>query len=50
MNIGSFNNDRWSWKINNEANINIQSEYEYNRIKDYFIDLKNASKYVDKFP
>jgi len=23
MNIGSMNNDRWSWKINNEVNIAI---------------------------
>lgn len=40
MTIGSFNNDRWSWKINNEANVSIHSEYEYKRVKNYFEDLK----------
>ena len=36
--IGSFNNDRWSWKINNEANINIYTlsfyiVYSFSRYK-----------------
>lgn len=28
FNIGSFNNDRWSWKLNNEVNIVLDDEEE----------------------
>ena len=24
--IGSFNNDRWSWKLNNEVNMNVYDD------------------------
>lgn len=40
MTIGSFNNDRWSWKISNEANVSIHSEEEVKKVKPYFKSLK----------
>lgn len=43
MNIGSFNNDRWSWRINNEANIHIDSRVEYEKLRGYFQSLKDSA-------
>ena len=25
--FGSFNNDRWSWKLNNECNIEVKNDF-----------------------
>jgi phosphatidylserine/phosphatidylglycerophosphate/cardiolipin synthase-like enzyme len=40
MTVGSFNNDRWSWRISNEVNMSIHSEQECAKAKPYFDDLK----------
>ena len=36
MTLGSMNNDRWSWKINNEVNISINDERDCDFVKQYF--------------
>lgn len=36
--LGSFNNDRWSWKINNEANIYVENPYEAHKFRKLIID------------
>jgi phosphatidylserine/phosphatidylglycerophosphate/cardiolipin synthase-like enzyme len=50
MSIGSFNNDRWSWKINNETNISIHSAEEFKKAEHYFEDLKDRCQPVDLSP
>lgn len=34
--MGSMNNDRWSWKINNEVNLAIDDKREYDWLNAYF--------------
>ena len=47
--IGSFNNDRWSWKINNEANINIYNDIvETSRIKPLIDEVHSMSKEIQE--
>lgn len=36
INMGSMNNDRWSWKINNEVNLAIDDRREYEWLDHYF--------------
>lgn len=40
MTVGSFNNDRWSWRISNETNVSIHSEAECEKARPYFEELK----------
>lgn len=46
--LGSFNNDRWSWKINNEANIYVENTYEAQKFRKYIIDdVKSKCKLMN---
>lgn len=39
--IGSFNNDRWSWKLNNEANIHVYDDpIEVSRFEPYLDEVR----------
>ena len=42
LNLGSMNNDRWSWNINNEVNIYIEDPREYDWAS-YYLDRKLAT-------
>lgn len=48
INLGSMNNDRWSWKINNEVNLAIQDERDYQWVRDYFEMMKGRGRPVTK--
>lgn len=48
VNLGSMNNDRWSWKINNELNILIEDERDYEEVLSYYETLKKRCKPVTK--
>jgi cardiolipin synthase len=41
LTLGSMNNDRWSWLINNEVNIGIDDERLYEEVNVYFEALKS---------
>lgn len=43
-NIGSFNNDRWSWKVNNELNLMIKDKEEAEKVNKYVEEIRNKSK------
>jgi len=46
--LGSFNNDRWSWKINNEANIYVENAMEAYKFKKLIIeDVKSKCKLLN---
>jgi len=46
--IGSFNNDRWSWKLNNECNIFVYNDpIETKRMLDLVNDVKAYSKEIE---
>ena len=47
MTVGSFNNDRWSWRISNETNVSIRSEYECEKARPFFEDLKTRCHLVN---
>jgi len=43
--FGSFNNDRWSWKINNEVNIQVNDDPEATKaILAIFEEVRSRSK------
>jgi len=44
---GSFNNDRWSWYIDNEFNVVAQGEEAVGRMTDVFQAMKDISKPID---
>jgi cardiolipin synthase len=46
--LGSMNNDRWSWKINNEANIWIHDSRECEFIQTYFDEIHKRTRKVSK--
>lgn len=48
INLGSMNNDRWSWRINNEVNLSIRDEREYEWLDLYFEKMMNRSRPVTK--
>ncbi len=48
INLGSMNNDRWSWRINNEVNLSIHDEREYEWLDLYFEKMMNRSRPVTK--
>lgn len=48
FNLGSMNNDRWSWKINNEVNLVIEDPRGYQWIDLYFEEMKAKSRPVTK--
>jgi phosphatidylserine/phosphatidylglycerophosphate/cardiolipin synthase-like enzyme len=48
LTMGSMNNDRWSWKINNEVNIAIHDERECQLIQWYFDEVFRKTKKVEK--
>ncbi|EGR29989.1 hypothetical protein IMG5_144630 [Ichthyophthirius multifiliis] len=41
--LGSLNNDRWSWRINNELNIFVQSEKETKKVYELYNHVKQQS-------
>lgn len=43
-----MNNDRWSWRINNEVNLSIRDEREYEWLDLYFEKMMNRSRPVTK--
>jgi len=47
MTVGSFNNDRWSWRISEETNVSITSYEECEKARPYFDDLKARSHLVN---
>ena len=48
INLGSMNNDRWSWKINNEVNLAIEDERDYEWINMYLMKMMGRSRPVTK--
>ncbi|KRW98257.1 hypothetical protein PPERSA_00714 [Pseudocohnilembus persalinus] len=45
--IGSFNNDRWSWKLNNEINIQVNNDpIEVQRLDQVINQVKSESKKI----
>ena len=44
INMGSMNNDRWSWAINNECNILIDDPREYLFVEKYFEEMKKKCR------
>jgi phosphatidylserine/phosphatidylglycerophosphate/cardiolipin synthase-like enzyme len=48
INMGSMNNDRWSWKINNEVNLAIDDRREYEWLDNYFQRMLSRSRPVTK--
>lgn len=48
INMGSMNNDRWSWKINNEVNLAIDDHREYEWLDEYFQRMLDKSRPVTK--
>lgn len=46
--MGSMNNDRWSWKINNEVNLAIDDKREYEWLDNYFSKMLAKSRPVTK--
>ena len=48
INLGSMNNDRWSWKINNEVNLAIDDERDYQWVAIYFDKMMGLSRPVTK--
>lgn len=48
VSLGSMNNDRWSWLINNECNLLIDDERIYEEVNKYYMDLKSTCREVKK--
>lgn len=48
ISMGSMNNDRWSWVINNECNIGIQDPRIYEEVDEYYKDLKSTCREVKR--
>ena len=48
INMGSMNNDRWSWKINNEVNLAIHDVRDYEWVYLYYDKMLNRSRPVFK--
>lgn len=48
LNLGSMNNDRWSWFINTEVNLAIQDERDYDWVLNYFEMMKARGRPVTK--
>jgi phosphatidylserine/phosphatidylglycerophosphate/cardiolipin synthase-like enzyme len=48
INLGSMNNDRWSWNINNEVNLAIEDWREYEWVNEYFEMMKGRGRPVTK--
>lgn len=46
FNIGSFNNDRWSWKLNNEVNIVTDNQGEADKLRGMMDNCKEYSREV----
>lgn len=46
LNLGSMNNDRWSWKINNEVNLAIDDRRDYEWADCYFQKMLNKARKV----
>lgn len=44
---GSFNNDRWSWDIDNELNVVAEGEEEVSKMKDIFFEMKARARPLD---
>ena len=50
LNLGSMNNDRWSWKINNEVNLAIDDRRDYEWADNYFDKmLRKGRKVPEKY-
>ena len=50
FNVGSFNNDRWSWKLNNEVNLLVDDEQEYPKIFNEIKKVRDSSTLVYEKP
>lgn len=48
VNMGSMNNDRWSWAINNECNIVIDDPRAYEEVGAYYEELKATCRPIKK--
>ena len=48
VNMGSMNNDRWSWAINNECNILIDDPRAYEEVDKYYYELRDTCRPVKK--
>lgn len=46
INMGSMNNDRWSWLINNECNVLIDDHRLYQEVDRYYDNLKKTCREV----
>ncbi len=46
LNLGSMNNDRWSWKINNQVNLAIDDRRDYEWADSYFEKMLNKARKV----
>lgn len=44
---GSFNNDRWSWKLNHEFNILTHENDEIDKFKDIYEETKMRTREID---
>lgn len=42
--MGSMNNDRWSWLINNECNVLIDDPRLYEEVDLYYNNLKKTCR------
>lgn len=47
MFYGSFNNDRWSWKLNHEFNILTEDENEIKMFMDIYNETKLRTRKID---
>lgn len=45
--LGSFNNDRWSWRISKELNIVVEDEEETKKLMKIHESVRAASKKLD---
>ena len=46
FNMGSMNNDRWSWRINNEVNLEVCDWRDWSWLEAYFQRMKRRSRPV----
>lgn len=45
--LGSFNNDRWSWKVNNEINVLVENDSEETKKMNKIIEeVKQKSRII----
>lgn len=48
--MGSFNNDKWSWKINNELNILVEGKEETQVFENFLEKVRSETKLIEKKP